>query len=77
MGLRRYRNLADDIDRADPEMVLDLRRDELMEEKGDKFLFELFLSDREYNENGKIKAYLDHDAITENEQKVARKNAYL
>ena len=46
-----------------------------MEEKGDQFLFDLFLSDREHK-NGKIKPYLDHDALIEHEKKQSRRKAY-
>ena len=62
MGLRRYRNQADDVNQADEDLVDNLNRADLMEEKGDKLLFELFVNDREHK-NGQIKPYLEHDAL--------------
>ena len=75
MGLRKYRMAADDINEADPNMVDDLNRLDFMLEKGDDWLLELFTDEREH-ENGIIKAYLDHDAITEHEAKLAKIKAY-
>lgn len=66
MSLHKYRMAADDIIEADSDMVDDLNRLDFMLEKGDDWLLELFTDEREH-ENGVIKAYLDHDAITEHE----------
>ena len=67
MGVRRYRIQANDINQADEDLVDNEKRAQHMEEKGDQFLFDLFLSDREHK-NGKIKPYLDHDALIEHEK---------
>ena len=67
--------MADDISEAKEEKVDDGRRAEFMAEKGDEWLLRLFYTMREHS-NGKIKPYLDHDALVFHESKKARNEAY-
>lgn len=72
VAFRKFRESADDIDPGEPFLLAYKKRQEL-KEKGDPWLFELFLTEREF-QGGKVKPYLEYQSLKDHNERVNLKN---
>ena len=61
-AFKSFRQNADDIDPTEKVVMDEIRYEELEKEKGDPWLFDLFVSPRHYTKDKKILPYYQHTA---------------